>query len=235
MLISNFTWKEIEKLAIDKKIIVIPVGSSEQHGPHLPISTDSIIAHEITKKVCEDLKLPFTPLIPISCSAEHRDFPGTIYLSYETFKRILEEFCKSLTFHGFKKIVIFNAHGGNISILKKVLPRLEKEITAKIYLINSFDLYKKKNEIQIHADEFETSLILYLKPELVKKEKIKDEYPKIFKKQLKKFEESKVSWRRYTKSGVIGIPTKASREKGRKIFEEMITNFKILLQKICSI
>lgn len=229
--ISDLTWQEVEKLAKDKNLIVVPIGSTEQHGPHLPIATDSVIAYEIAKKACEKLAVPLAPLISISCSAEHRGFPGTISLFPATFKKILVDICASLAHHGFHTIILFNAHGGNSHALQAIVPKLRRKIHARIFSCDIFDLYRKRRGIQIHADEFETSLLLYLKPNLVKMSRTVNEYPQIFRKQLATLVKSKISWRKYTKSGVVGNPTRASRAHGREIFEEIFKNLKIFLEK----
>jgi creatinine amidohydrolase len=214
---KNFSWKDIESTS--NKTVLIPVGSLEQHGPHLPLGTDSIIAEELANKAGEILNIPVMPTIPIGFSEEHKDFPGTVYVSESRLKDYIEDVCRSLADTGFSNIIIVNGHGGNCNILEKLCKELSKQLKIRISTVENFQLISNEN-CQVHADEMETSLILFLRPDLVRKDKIVDEFPRRFEQNFKGL----LNWRKYTTSGVVGYPTKGNSEKGRKYFDLMVKN-----------
>jgi creatinine amidohydrolase len=225
---SRLNWKEVEEITAKKQVIIIPIGSTEQHGLHLPLETDAIIAREATEKVCAKYRILRTPTIHFSLSQEHRDFPGTIFLKKSTLRKLLADVCASLARHGFKKIVLFNTHGGNDAFLKKFRGELERDCGAKVFLVNSWDFIEGGD----HAGEVETSLMLFLEPKLVKKKNIVDERPAFFRKNFKKIEDRKVSWKKYTESGVAGKPSTASAKKGKKFFAQIVEGLEEKLKEI---
>src|SRR5437867_4451694 len=123
---EDMTWVELKDRVAGCKIVIIPVGSTEQHGMHLPVKTDVFIADQIARyaaeKVSEEegVKVTVAPAIPFGTSAEHWKFPATISLKPETQLQLLKEICFSLVRSGFDKIVILNGHGGN-TVLTTVL------------------------------------------------------------------------------------------------------------------
>lgn len=207
-LLSDKTWCELEEMRT--KRVIIPMGSIEQHGPHLPLDTDSLIAERISQEIAETINAIFTPVISFGFSKEHIDFKGTLSLSPNSLEGIVIDISKSLIRYGFNNQHIINSHGGNTNILKKILKKMEgngAEIKLHSVLgkIGKFD----------HAGEVETSLMLYLYPEKVRIKKIKD-----FEYRIPKVE----SWRTidYSKSGVIGDAINASIEKGGKYFKKIV-------------
>lgn len=191
--------------------IVLPVGSIEQHGPHLPLDTDSVLVDAIAEEVGNITEVLVLPALVYGVSEEHMGFPGTLTLKPQTFKDNVKDIAGSLLAQGFSHLHILNYHGGNKEHLMALLPELEGMglrvcIHGVLGRVGKFD----------HAGEVETSLMLYLFPDRVRVE------------QIKKFE-YKVpkgdGWRTvdYAKEGVIGDATKASAKKGLKYFKKIVS------------
>jgi len=221
-------------------IAIVPIGSTEQHGPHLPFSTDAIIAESISLEVADrlrdELNILVAPTIRIGCSAEHMDFPGTLSLRPETMISLIKDVCTSLSAHGVKKIVLLNAHGGNTSLLKGIIHQLRREIDALIVMVDTWSILPGiLAEVRespaggaVHAGEAETSLMLALDESLVRWARVRSELPRTDSENryfvIEKPRYISFSWctADVSRSGVIGDPTKANREKGRRILNFMI-------------
>ncbi|MFH1125979.1 MAG: creatininase family protein [Candidatus Altiarchaeota archaeon] len=203
------TWAEVK----GKKRAVIPIGSIEQHGPHLPLSTDTLIAEDVSRELANNLNAVVAPTLTLGVSVEHMDFPGTISLTEECLIETIVEVCISLKAHGFREIILVNGHGGNSKAISKL----------KIAGVSYIDVVRQIKGYD-HAGEIETSLMLYLHPEKVRKKKIR-KHRFIF--------PGKVEWRTidYSKSGVLGDPTKATAEKGKKYFNQIISGIMEELKK----
>ena len=178
------TWYDLEK--IESKIAILPIGSIEQHGPHLPLATDLIIAEEIAKKVSEQVDAYLLPPLPYSCSKEHLGVPGTISLRPKTLLVLLVDIVQSLEQSGVKYLGIVYWHGGNVQVFKKyeattksirkhVLEQsgIEKREKLEVDFLNPWKLLKKQfielfGKKDLHAGAIETSLLLYIRPELVR-------------------------------------------------------------------
>ena len=206
--LSEKTWCEIEGMK-DKKVI-IPIGSIEQHGPHLPLSTDSLLVEEIARKVGERTGCLVTPTIRFGISEEHMDFRGTITLSPETFKAMVLDICTSLQRHGFNRQYIINYHGGNKKYLIELIPRI-KEMGINVSLHRVLGRLGKFD----HAGEVETSLMMYLFPEKVREDKIER-----FRYRIPEGD----GWRtkNYSETGVIGDAIEASAERGKQYFDKIV-------------
>ena len=182
---ENLSWTEVGNIAKDKRSTVIwPFGAVEQHGPHLPLATDSIFVDEI---ICEVFKLfpsniPLTklPTQYIGFSPEHKSFDGTISLSSTILISMIKEVGVQLSDMGFKRLVLINAHGGQISLLNTAAREL-RGAAPKLSIFPCFlwsgveglSELLSRNELEngLHASLAETSLMIALKPELVGEER----------------------------------------------------------------
>ena len=244
------TSPDFENIIKDKNtVFVIPTGSLEQHGPHLPLLTDSIIAAETikhAKKLIEkEASIVILPTITYGCSYEHAGTFGTITLQLETYLKLIGDIIESLSRMGAKKIAIANAHGGNSNILRALVSEYSEKYNIFITVIEIFKIastifskYRESPEIgAFHAGELETSLMLYINEHLVRKDKITKGLPKKFFDKLSHFYlESprgigRFSWKtkEISDSGIIGDATLASKEKGKKIFSEIIKELSQIL------
>jgi creatinine amidohydrolase len=246
MILGESTLADVRQLPRSNTIAIIPVGSCEQHGPHLPYSTDALLAAEFSKRAAEALKkvvpVIVLPSVNFGCSEEHMDFPFTVSLSVSTFAALMEDLCRSLSRTGLRKIIIFNGHGGNTSALNAMVFELRRKTGALLAVVDLWhlveDAYSKvrtSKSKEIHAAEAETSLMLSLFNELVKTT-VPEEDERTRAKTLQYFEVegsgvSAFSWftSDVSKNGVIGDASKATTEKGEYLLDSSI---KRLCQKI---
>ena len=218
----NSTADEIEQGNAD--IAILPIGSTEQHGPHLPIATDYLIASAFGEKIAQSLGAFLLPALPISTCLEHRGKKGSVWIRPATFMNVITDIVICLKDQGFKKIVLLNCHGGNFALGPAVRELNASNPDMKVIILD-FEkflpqmLEKKLLESRdnLHACEYETSLILYLHSELVGKEKIEDCIPSVSREYL-----NYAPIFKYSKNGVWGMPSLASAEKGEKIFNLIV-------------
>ncbi len=211
---------------------ILPVGSLEQHGPHLPLDTDAYDAEYIVKKSVKELgppRPPILPTIPYGVSSHHMSFKGTVTVSSETLKDTVKEIGGSIVSHGFHKLLIYNGHGGNTSTLKAAAQEL-KDDTGLIVFIDSGESMEPgrkelvESENDVHAGEYETSTSLANREELIEEEEIPEEDVSYPDKSLEFDEEPPFffTWDTHelSRTGVLGNPKKATKEKGEKLWEE---------------
>jgi creatinine amidohydrolase len=243
-LYSKLTWPEINDSVKKEKVVLIPFGMLEDHGYHLPVDTDILIATTICEKTAEMCPEEILVIPPISYgySPHHIDFPGPITITWDTLIKFLLDICKSLIYHGFKKILVVNGHGSNgpIGELATRLAVVESSQNVHCAFISWWeltgvrDIFNKirGSKISAHAGELETSLYLAINPENVYMEKAETDMSyqmsthfwsdltgrkpeKNFKNPLHLTE----FWSAVTKNGVKGDPTTATREKGLQVLK----------------
>ncbi|MBS1826807.1 MAG: creatininase family protein [Acidobacteria bacterium] len=240
-LYQHYTWVELKEVAARNPVVVIPVGSVEDHGPHLPLDTDnfliSSICEEAARRANGDILL--MPLIPYGFETHHMDFPGTIDIHMEHMLHFVLDVTKSVARHGFTRILLADGHGSNMPILDLVARRtiIETEALCAPFLWPSLALgdIKKVRESgrggMSHACELETSVYLYLDQERVHMDRAVKEMEQpdsdyIWSDLLSPGPVRMMDiWTRFSKSGVNGDPTLATVEKGRVIFEAVVENF----------
>lgn len=224
----------------DKENVVIiqPVGAIEQHGPHLPIIVDSAIGVAVIGKAFAklDSEIPAYALPPLyyGKSNEHWHFPGTITLSAETLLAVLKEMADSVYRAGFRKLVLMNSHGGQPQVMEIAARDLHQKyedflvfplFTWRVPHVAKELLTPKELEFGIHAGDAETSLLLSILPEQVKMEKAVTEYPQGLPEDSLLSMEGKLpfAWvtRDLSRSGVLGDPTTATKEKGDRLLESV--------------
>jgi creatinine amidohydrolase len=244
---SDLTWQQIAEAARLRKVVLLPVGSTEQHGPHLPLDVDNLIANSLCMEAGRRApdKVLVAPLVPYGYNLHALDYPGTIHVGYQHLIEFCVGVCKSLAYHGFKKIVIISGHGGNSPALELAARRtiLETDALAVSFMWWSL-LRTDPNFIASfresvfpggagHAGEVETSVYLHLAGEKVRMDKAKD-YIAWYNREgtnsfwwgdafgggpVSVFECAST----FLEDGVFGQPTLATAEKGRLIFEEATT------------
>ncbi len=231
---EKYTWIEIKEKLKKIKAVILPVGSIEQHGPHLPLACDTLGAIKLSIAVAERLEEHVLILPPIyfGVSEHHMDFPGTITLSPETLISLVYDIANSLHRHSVGKMIIINGHGGNISPLSIAIRKIKSEIGIDVALVNPWELIKDvisktiESDVWGHACEFETSLAFVEMPELIRREKIRDPKIKEPAPYTAIWGENRVvtPWRtiEFTDTGSIGYPTRASKEKGEKLWNAMV-------------
>ncbi len=235
-ILAEMTWPEAQQCFQEVDIALLPVGAIEQHGPHLPLDTDSYDADYLAREVarnCGDPKPLVLPLLPYGVSYHHNDFSGTFSLTNETMARLVYEIGISAARNGVSKLVIINGHGGNAASLNFAAQMINRD--AHIFVCvdsgetSDVDVYAiTDTPNDVHAGEIETSTTLALRPHLVKMSQARQSVPRFSSRYLDFTSKRAVSWYAYTQrispSGVMGDPTKASAEKGRLIWQLMIDN-----------
>lgn len=233
------TWTEINEMSEQENVVIIqPIGSIEQHGPHLPLIVDSAIATAVTgqalAKLNPNIPAYALPTLYYGKSNEHWHFPGTITLSSNTLSLVLIEMAESIYRAGFRKLVFINAHGGQPQILEMVARDLHQKYED--FMIFPLFVWRVPNaatelltpkelEYGIHAGDAETSVMLSIFPEQVRTNKIVCEYPHDLPENSMLSMEGKLpfAWvtRDLSKSGVLGDATVATPEKGEQILDSL--------------
>jgi len=166
---SEISWVEMKQILEKTRTAVIPVGSVEQHGPHLPLGTDWIIAHELASRISEKTNAIMLPVIPVGYAEYHMDFAGTITLTQDHLRDVLLDICRSVIKWGIKRIVFVNGHGGNLASLRSVCLKLRDESGVLCAVAQWFDTFDEVDgwKATEHGGIIETSLMMGIRPELV--------------------------------------------------------------------
>jgi len=224
MTMKKILWEtlrrpEVEEAAKAGAIVIIPVASIEQHGNHLPVNTDTncclTIAHRAAQAI-EEFPVLVLPPIWTGYSPHHMPYPGSITLQYNTFVEVLTQVATSVYAHGFKKILFLNGHYGNSPVIAAMRTKLAAEEGVSAIGYNYWDLASVLDEMKRvsqsdkgfvgHSGEIETSLELYLQPELVDRQA--------------------ATW----VPGVWGDPSTGMREKGERIINVAVSSLVKLLR-----
>ena len=225
---------EVKARQAEDAIVIVPVGSFEQHGPHLPVQVDALLAGEVARragvKIAQTQPVIVTPTVWCGLAEHHMSFGGTITLDFDTFQALLRCICKSLIRQGFRRILLLNGHGGNISALSVISDTLSREfdlpIATATYWVPAREAMAKVLEHQEsigHACEAETSMLLALCPDLVDVEAmntVKAPLGGLFDQGGVHIWRSTAYW---SETGVIGVPAAASAEKGEALLEAAAT------------
>lgn len=224
MIVRDLVNTDILKLTKRKSVAVIPVGSIEQHGPHLPVSTDSDIISHIARQVSDKNGFLLLPTIQYGVSFEHHPF-FNMSISTHTLQKILVELCISLSKNGINTVIILNGHHGNQNALRRLQDKVSKigGIKQRIFVYSYWHFMKRKFD---HAGFVETSIMLAISDKVLmnkaKKGLIPDNLSRKKLNQLNK--KANKSFISVTKNGVWGDPTLATAKDGKVILREIITN-----------
>jgi creatinine amidohydrolase len=242
---EKLTWEEINDAVAAGKIPIVPCGAVEQHGPHLPLDVDMLLCTNVALGAGKRLpqKILVLPSVSYGYTGHVMDFPGTINIHYSHFIEHVLDICKSLAYHGFKKILLLNGHGSNMPNLDLVSRRCNLETDAQCafgawwsLLTIDPEFLKRWRQSEFpggcaHACELETSVYMHLSPEDVRMDRIRS--GKV------SFNEEKSRYRwvdlfaagpfnvttwtaSYSESGVLGAAELATPEKGKVAFEEAV-------------
>lgn len=242
---NRLTWAEMNDAIAAQKLVILPTGSTEQHGRHLPLDVDLFLSESVCLEVGRRApdKVLVLPPIAYGLNLHHIDFPGTIHIEPETFIAFCLNITKSVAYHGFEKILLVNGHGSNAPLIDLIARKTVLSTNSLCFATGYFHFLMDKfleirdSDVIAHADEFETSLYLHLAPERVQMDQaVADndrrgrhvssdstgEYPVRFNDY----------WGRWTQSGVHGDATKATAEKGKQIFEAAVDGLVDLVDEL---
>jgi creatinine amidohydrolase len=209
-------------------VVLLPVASIEQHGPHLPVGVDSLLCEGVCRRAAETAA-PSSPVVvapTLWCgmAEHHMAFGGTFTFDLATYRDVLASLVNSIERHGFKRLLIVNGHGGNIAALAAILPDLQRQRSLKIRTTTYFELAQPAMPAILedqdgvrHACEAETSMMLALAPELVRGEALKAAHGPAHVHRRPLALGQYRSFRDFTPSGVVGDARRASRQKGEKL------------------
>lgn len=176
VFLHEMTHPEVSRKAEEGAVVIIPLGSMEQHGVHLPLGTDFFIALEISRRVAEKTGSIVAPILWVGLSKEHMAFKGTITLESGTLTMVLRDAIRSLASHGFRKIVVINAHGGNDAPLRLSVLDANLNSYADVLYVGPDEFLsllpqrlrrELEESMDLHAGILETSIINLLRPDLV--------------------------------------------------------------------
>jgi creatinine amidohydrolase len=234
--ITNLTWKEFADINREM-VVILPVGSIEQHGLHLPIGNDTIVASKFAEKVAERINALVLPEISYGFIYTFSKFPGSFGISARTLIHLIQEVCSEIIKEGFRKIVLLNAHDENHEALVLAAKYLSDQYEISPLIIEWSQIARtelrqiKESDYEMHGGEALTSLLLHWCPELVKTNEIVDEFPtflkvtedNLYRQENKAYLIQQISPKQIT-SGTCGFPSRATLKKGQVIEEAVVRN-----------
>jgi creatinine amidohydrolase len=235
VLIEEMTWPEVrDAIASAKRRVIVMLGAMEQHGPHLPIGTDTYLGYATGERLARRLgDALVAPVATLGYSVGHLPMAGTVSIEETTLEALIVDVCRSLAHHGFREIILLCSHGGNYRAIRNVLSRLREEhADIRISTITDFDewLEHTKNfaarerlemaRLGVHAAQGETSLMLAHRPDLVQMDKACEGF----------IGDASIRWRSkvpppmdtMSPTGILGDARGSTAELGEKMFKERI-------------
>ena len=214
------TWMECRDFLAGCPYAILPLGATEQHGPHLPQNTDTVLAAALAERVARQSRGLVLPTLPLGYSWVWRDYPGSLTLAFDTFRAMVKDVARSMDRNGCQALLIITAHAANPEPLKYTIRELADELEMRILRVCYPGLAEVMADadsemwlpMNFHAEEFETSLMLHLRPDLVRMDRAVREYPPISLDYMM----SSLPMGALSESGVFGDATVASAEKGER-------------------
>jgi creatinine amidohydrolase/Fe(II)-dependent formamide hydrolase-like protein len=212
--------------------VVIAFGATEQHAHHMPLATDALLGDHLARQLAERLDAFVAPTVRVGCSSHHLAFPGTLSISEETFHATVADLVFSLVQAGFGRIVLVPAHGGNFGPLAAAVEKLPESERRHVVAITDLGVFIRvaqlgEHEFEVpmpegglHAGEWETSMLLAIHPDLVRMDRAEAGYVGDPQEAVAGLFESGVD--ALSKTGVIGDPTQASAEHGRRYWDVVL-------------
>jgi creatinine amidohydrolase len=224
--LENLTWMDAEEAFNRYEVVMIPLGArTKEHGPHLPLNNDWVMAEYLTERVAAEVPVLIMPTLQYGYYPSFTEYPGSVTLELETFRDVIVEICLSLSNYGAKKFYVLNT---GISTLRGLEPARE-ELEKHGVVLRYTNLLKidetlppiLEQEGGTHADESETSMMLYIKPEIVDMTKAAKDYHLLDGRGLTR-DPQNLEAGVFSATGTYGDPTLATREKGMVIVEATV-------------
>lgn len=222
MFLREVSWFDLKGTITEDTIAVIPVGSTEQHGPHNPLGTDHMIAERMAAGAKDEALI--TPTVPVGYSEHHRQFPGTLWVSPSVLQEYVLGICQSLQYHGIRKILIVNGHGGNTFSLMIVAMKMREQGV----FVGIHEWWRSCKEEDSHAGSGETSLNLYFYEHLVHMERAKDSETE----WSPPLHGTKILYDTidFSDDGTVGKPSRATKGKGEVLYKNAVNQLKEIVQ-----
>lgn len=226
LLAEHTTTTAAEALA-DAEVAVLPTGSTEQHGPALPLGTDFMTAEALARSAADREDVVVLPTIPVGVSDHHRQFHGTLWTRPETFEAYVADTIESIASHGVQKAIVVNGHGGNADALRRAARGLRADEVAFVapwdWWNSVGDLVEELfGEFPGHADEVETSMMLAVAGDPVREDALAEAEEGASESWGEVVHGANVGFDTadFTETGAVGSPTEGSAEAGHKLFEK---------------
>lgn len=246
LLLDEMIWPEVEAEKEHIKMVVIPTGSCEQHGPNTTFATDTVRAGEFCKLLAERMgnKILVCPPVTYGLSSHHMDFPGTVTVKAETLVHLYKDIVLSMHRHGFRKFLFVNGHGGNRTPLNLAITELYDDYGIEAYwtgMGSPFardlfqDILDPEAKLFGHGCEIETSQVMYLAPWAAREDRKKGEVVEssVYARKLFKDGGCPVNWRQdASANGALGDARKATAELGRKMTDLILDEVEYLIEQL---
>lgn len=226
-MMEDMTWPEIRAAMDDGcDTVIVAFGATHQHGPHLPLGTDAVLGEHLARRVAARLGALVAPTVPLGCSRPHMGYAGTLSLRPETFGAIVADVVASLAETGFRRCVLLPSHAGNLVALAAAVARLperadfevvaltDAELLMRLTLLGQEELGVPLSAGGLHAGEWETSMLLAARPDLVRLDRLEAGYTGDAQLALDALSESGVQ--SVALNGVLGDPSRACVEHGER-------------------
>lgn len=237
MHLTEATWTDAD--AAETDLAVLPVGSTEQHGPHAPLGTDRLTARAVAAAGAEryedvhDCEVVVAPAIPVGIAEEHRQFAGTLWVMPDTFREYVREVVASLAAHGWDRVVLVNGHGGNVGALREVCGTITRHDAAYAVPFTWFEAAASLAEMG-HGGPIETALLRAIEPDLVREDRIEEAKAGASETWGEWMSGTNLAFdaAAFTDSGVVGDPSEGTTERGEELIEDATAALVTLLDAI---
>jgi len=225
---------------VETSLAALPVGSTEQHGPHAPLGTDTLAAEAVTREAVDrlDREVVVAPPIPVGVAEEHRQFAGTLWVEPDTFRSYVRETVASLAHHGHDRVVVVNGHGGNVAPLWEACARLTRDGTALAVPFTWFDAVDTADlgVSMGHAGPVETSLLRYLRSDLVDESQVERAADGASDRWGEWVAGVDIAYdaAEFTDSGVVGDPREGSADIGEQLHDRASERLATLFEALAS-
>lgn len=233
--LADMTWREVDALDKDPGVVILPIGAIEQHGHHMPLITDALIAGKAIEHAFavlpEDVPAWALPTMPFGKSNEHVGFPGTMMLTAATLLAFCHDIARSVAAAGFRRLMFVNGHGGNKALLEMAARDIRAELGLMTFVVmppslteaDRAELPAAEQRFGIHAGTVETALVLADSPQLVKMEHASAHYPDFTAEQLHLTAMPNVAWlaRDWSPTGHFGDATAATAALGERYWHNI--------------
>ena len=221
MDLADATWTDADAAGTD--LALLPVGATEQHGPHAPLSTDTRNAVAVAEAAATafDGEIVIAPAVPVGVSEEHRQFAGTLWVSPDTFRAYVRETVASLAHHGFDRVVVVNGHGGNVTALEEVTATITRHDDAFAVPFTWFEATGEHYREMGHGGPIETALLRHVHPDLVREERIEEAGAGASDRWGEWVSGVNLAYdsAEFTDNGVVGDPAEGNAERGAELLD----------------
>jgi creatinine amidohydrolase len=236
MRLADATWTDAD--AVETDLAVLPVGSTEQHGPHAPLGTDHFTAQAVAEAGAEayDDEVVVAPPVTVGVSEEHRQFTGTLWVSPDTFRATVRDVVSSLASHGWDRVVVVNGHGGNVAALGEVCGAIVRHDDAYAVPFTWFDAVGDHSADMGHAGPLETAFLRHASPELIREERVEDAAAGASDGwgEWTSHANLAVDVAEFSENGVVGDPREGDAERGEALLDAATDSLVALLDAVAT-